>query len=313
MRQLNRSIKEKLRQLKCRYRSKPKLSHDVLNQGQQVLAELRLENKGSVDENKTIWMFWDSGLDNAPGVVQLSYKTWCKLNPDYKVILLTNDNLYQYLGFEFNAIFPILTVNLGAAGKSDLLRLHLLNRYGGVWVDATTFCLKPLSQWLDISYSGFFCFREKHSDDRNLVSWFLASKPGHPIIEKLLNISLDYLTKQRANNLDVVGLKTTLLLAKEKQLISKKDSGIALLNFLESKHAAPYFWVFYLFNEVVKLSHNQLTWQHIEKQNNLCAEMYEDIISFEQSYVSKQTYREKYVSSELYQQRAQRITELLNV
>ncbi|KAB1519047.1 capsular polysaccharide synthesis protein [Photobacterium damselae] len=312
MGQLSRQIKEKLRQVRCRFRSQPVLSAEIQSKGQKALLELRKKQPLSEQENKVIWMYWDSGLDRAPEVVRLSHQSWCQFNPDYQVVLLSNANIEQYLDFDFNDIFPMLSVKLGAAGKSDLLRLYLLNRYGGVWADATTFCIKPLSQWLDLSQTSFFCFREKHSNDRNLVSWFLAAKAGDPIITDLLNASLDYLIQPRPYRLDIVGLKTTLQLAQGTQFISKHHSGFALLNYLESKYAAPYFWLFYLFNEVVKLPHNQLAWQYIEQQHNLCAEMYEGITSFKSSYVAKQTYREKYISGTLYQQRAEYISNLLN-
>ena len=33
--------------------------------------------------------------------------------------------------------------------KSDMIRAFLLLKFGGIWVDASVLCLKPLSQWLD--------------------------------------------------------------------------------------------------------------------------------------------------------------------
>ncbi|WP_318472700.1 capsular polysaccharide synthesis protein [Photobacterium leiognathi] len=312
MGQLHRRFKEKLRQIKCRLKPALSVSPEVIYQGEYVLEQLRKEYPATEHDNKTIWMYWDTGLTHAPDVVKLSYQSWCQLNPDYKVVLLTNDNLTEYLGFDFNAVFSILSVDLGAAGRSDLLRLYLLNRFGGIWADATTFCIKPLSQWLDISDSGFFCFREKHSHDRTLVSWFLAAKQGNPIVTSLLSLSLDYLTQQRTKSLEIVGLKVTLMLAKGTQLISKENSGFALLKYLESKYAAPYFWLFYLFNEAIKLPQNRQIWQKVLQKHNSCSEMYEDIDSFRGSCVAKQTYRKKYVTSELYQQRENILTELLN-
>ena len=45
------------------------------------------------------------------------------------------------------------------AAESDLLRLYLLNKYGGVWVDSTNLCRRPLNDWLPSAASqGFFAF-----------------------------------------------------------------------------------------------------------------------------------------------------------
>jgi mannosyltransferase OCH1-like enzyme len=40
-----------------------------------------------------------------------------------------------------------------------LARLCLLRTHGGVWVDATVFCRRPLDEWLpEHAASGFFAF-----------------------------------------------------------------------------------------------------------------------------------------------------------
>ena len=45
------------------------------------------------------------------------------------------------------------------AAESDLLRLYLLNKYGGVWVDSTNLCRRPLDDWLpSAARQGFFAF-----------------------------------------------------------------------------------------------------------------------------------------------------------
>ena len=203
---ISRRIKECLRIAKCKFKARKVLSTQEKEKANYALSQVSnpVECGGF---NKTIWMFWDSGLDEAPDVVKLSYKSWVKFNPDYDVVLLDSRNITSILGFDLYDAFKLCSVDLGAAGKSDLLRLFLLNRYGGVWADATTFCKKPLNEWLDLSKTGFFSFREKEADDRTLVSWFLVATKGHPIIQSLLNESLRYLFRERQVELDIVGLK----------------------------------------------------------------------------------------------------------
>lgn len=307
---INRRIKEHLRVLKCYFKPKKELSGTEKDKSNFVLAQLSTPHPQGAF-NKTIWMFWDSGLENAPEVVKLSYQSWVKLNPDYDVILLDRNNIKSILGFYFDDVFKQCSVDLGAAGKSDLLRLYLLNRYGGVWADATTFCKRPLSEWLDIEHTGFFSFREKTADDRTLVSWFLASTPGHTITQSLLNHSLQYLFQERRISLDIVGLKTTQMVAASKGVISKEGSGFRLLEEMERKHCAPYFWMFYLFNEVVKQSSNSPVWHEVLGMTNCYAELDDSFDEFKDSYVAKQTYRDKYVSQPLYRQRLNYMLELL--
>ena len=44
--------------------------------------------------------------------------------------------------------------------RSDIIRLALLNRYGGVWADSTMLCLEPLDRWLtrDSMQSGLWMY-----------------------------------------------------------------------------------------------------------------------------------------------------------
>ena len=64
------------------------------------------------------------------------------------------------------------------AAKSDFVRICILKKYGGLWVDATTYCTIPLDDWLEkYIQSGFFSFnletRPKGQPDRLLSSYFL--------------------------------------------------------------------------------------------------------------------------------------------
>ncbi|WP_417884169.1 capsular polysaccharide synthesis protein [Vibrio rumoiensis] len=72
--------------------------------------------------------------------------------------------------------------------KSDLLRLYLLSQYGGIWADATTFCLNPLSNWLDdnAKHCNIFLFKHEDNNTRPIEVWFIASPKASAIICKTL-------------------------------------------------------------------------------------------------------------------------------
>ena len=46
--------------------------------------------------NKTIWLLWLQGWDNAPWLVKEVAKSWQLNNPDWKIRLLTNQNIKFY-------------------------------------------------------------------------------------------------------------------------------------------------------------------------------------------------------------------------
>lgn len=297
-------MKEMIRKLRKYLQPTPVISEQDYQKGLEALSHIQHLEIPAGDFTKTVWMYWDSGLDNAPEVVQLSYKSWVTQNPDYQVILLNEANISDILGFNFNDVFNCFTVDLKAAGKSDFLRIFLLYKFGGVWADATSFCLKPLDQWLDMENTPFFSFREKYSDDRQLVSWFLAARQGAVIPKRLLEVAIEYLYQpHRKQKLEIRGLNTTRKLAARRNLISKAGSGYPLLEHMERKGFAPYFWLFYLFNEVVSCDDQAETWQQIQLLSNNYAELDDDFSQYRNAFIAKQTYRDKYVQGERYQER----------
>lgn len=134
---------------------------------------------------KNIWLFWKQGLDKAPTFVKHNVASWIHFNKEWRVHVLSEANLSQYTDLSL-----ILRENINIispAAFSDVLRIHLLHTFGGVWVDATVICLRPLDSWMDIlaNDSGFFCFLNR-SNDRQLASWFMAAKRNNSLVSALL-------------------------------------------------------------------------------------------------------------------------------
>ena len=81
---------------------------------------------------------------------------------------------------------------------SDILRILLLKEYGGLWVDATLYCNKPLDDWLGPHLDeGFFAFA-KPVLARALSSWFLACTEQNYIVERWHQETLAYWAERRA-------------------------------------------------------------------------------------------------------------------
>jgi hypothetical protein len=120
-------------------------------------------------------MLWLQGFDDAPPVPRACIESWRACNPGWDVTALSADTLADWVS-------PILlgprARNLTPQQLSDLVRLDLLARYGGVWADATCYCIRPLDEWLPAcAASGFFAFARPRRD-RLLSNWFLASEAG---------------------------------------------------------------------------------------------------------------------------------------
>ena len=121
--------------------------------------------------NKIIYIVWFQGFENAPDIIKKCVDSWKYYNPNYIINLIDNNNINNYIHLEDYIDMSKKDINYTAL--SDIIRIILLSKYGGLWVDATTFCNKPLDEWLhDYIKNGFFAF-DKPSSDKLISSWFI--------------------------------------------------------------------------------------------------------------------------------------------
>jgi len=133
-------------------------------------------------------MYWAQGWDRAPEIVKACQASWIAQNPGWEVMALDAETAVAYV----NLSDLFRGKDIGLAHQADVLRLNLLSRYGGVWVDATTVCAKPLDHWLPpLMQSGFFAFARPRPD-RLIANWFLASEPNGAIVSRWRDLAHRY-------------------------------------------------------------------------------------------------------------------------
>jgi len=138
-----------------------------------------------------IWIYWEQGWDKAPGPIQECAASWERSNPEYKLCRLSSENIESFV--EFDDTFLKLTRNMRVQTKSDLFRLMLLKQHGGIWVDATLYCARPLNTWLTLSAEQPVALFHNPGPDRLVSSWFIAAKPDNELIGIWLSEMLNFL------------------------------------------------------------------------------------------------------------------------
>jgi len=135
-----------------------------------------------------LFILWFQGFDKAPDVVKHCVQSWYHYNPSWNIVLLDNTNLHEYV--DLTVIHYSEDIEL--CHLSDIIRMLLLRDYGGLWVDATCFCNKPLNDWLPFYiHEGFFAFDKPYSY-LMISNWFLYSEKNHPILTKWCEETLYY-------------------------------------------------------------------------------------------------------------------------
>lgn len=121
---------------------------------------------------KMIHIIW---IGPKPFPYQENYDSWVNLNPEFKVKLWTDMNiptLHNKKAFGYMKSY---------AAKADILRLELLYRYGGIYADADSRCLRSIYPLI----SGLRCFGMT-GNRGNVANGFLGSVKKHPAFEKLV-------------------------------------------------------------------------------------------------------------------------------
>lgn len=187
---------------------------------------------------KKIWFLWLQGLDNAPLVVKKCYDSWVKHNPDWELILLDEQSIGEYI--------PAFKDGVTKQALSDILRINLLAKHGGIWVDATCFCMKPLDEWLyDNMQSGFFAF-DRPGADRMLSSWFIACNKYNYIASTYQNmVNLYWQENPHLKFIENSGWK---FLNKRLQKLNTQVWFSAFVT--NTLKVYPYFWFHYMFSNL---------------------------------------------------------------
>ncbi len=88
--------------------------------------------------DKNIFTFWEP-QENMPGYLQLCIETWKKFLPDYKINILNYRIISDYLDKDTYDFDKLKQFSLPK--QADAIRCALLNKFGGIWLDADTIIL----------------------------------------------------------------------------------------------------------------------------------------------------------------------------
>jgi hypothetical protein len=135
---------------------------------------------------KTIWLYWDTALHEAPKIVQICVSLIQKLNPSFTCHVLNQRTYRNYVRDE--RISRILGGDIAQNYKSDLLRWYLMYEYGGIYLDASVLPFRSFEWVIDaIQKSGKELCLYKNNDHTSnprepvYESWFIASSPKNRI------------------------------------------------------------------------------------------------------------------------------------
>lgn len=113
---------------------------------------------------RIVWVFWGQGEQNMPILVKSCYNQLRRNNKN--VILVTMENLNKYILMPTTIINKVENKQISWAFFSDIVRVLLLEKYGGLWLDATVWVPGEIP-WDDLEEFTFYSANNKVASKSN--------------------------------------------------------------------------------------------------------------------------------------------------
>ena len=109
------------------------------------------------NDKNIIWQYWHQGLENAPLIIQKCIASIKRIESDKTIHVLDFNTIKNYIQLPQRYYDLVNSGKMPIALFSDVLRVYLLEKYGGTWIDATIYLSKKIPD--DILNSDFFGFQ----------------------------------------------------------------------------------------------------------------------------------------------------------
>jgi hypothetical protein len=149
------------------------------------------ENKPSINNYnipKKIWVFWDNEIP--PKNVTQIYEYHKKILKSWDIELLNNKTIHKYIKKEY---FPSNYNDLVIQAQTDWIRLFLLKKYGGLWIDSTIIIndenelnnIYNKSYKMNSEFTGFSYLSDTKDNILTYIeNWFIMCPQNSSLISK---------------------------------------------------------------------------------------------------------------------------------
>lgn len=145
-----------------------------------------------------VWVCWLQGIENAPVLVKRCFESLNKYLTDREIIVITDKNYSDYVDFPEHIKKKFEAGFITRTHFSDLLRLELLIKYGGTWIDATVLCTGGnIPEYILDSELFVYQVLKPGLDGHSSVisSWLMTSCTNNPILLLTRELLYEYWKK----------------------------------------------------------------------------------------------------------------------
>lgn len=145
-------------------------------------------------QQRRIWSCWLQGMDRAPKFVQACLASQGMCFPDREHIVVSDSTYKDYISLPEHIERKYKEGIIPPAMFSDIIRLELLIRYGGTWLDASVLCTSNDCP-PNILDCDLFMFRYSRSGSKvfgGISNWFITARPNNRLLMILRDMLYQY-------------------------------------------------------------------------------------------------------------------------
>lgn len=165
----------------------------------KTLVEGYRRDSGTHQEHRdrnVIWFCWMQGIESAPELVKACFASLQRNLLGYEINVITSQNYSDYVSIPQDLILKYESGIMPHPMFTDLIRLELLIRYGGTWIDSTVLCTNGgLDKIHEIMHCPLFMFQYRNRQTGALLgisNWFISSDQNNTMLCALRDLLYQY-------------------------------------------------------------------------------------------------------------------------
>ena len=143
---------------------------------------------------KCYWTMWWQGEENMPEIIRR-----CMISKELSlgshIIIVTKDNYREYLDIPMILEKKLEKKQIRLAHFADIIRIMLLEKYGGIWLDASILCMHNLPD--AVFEQPFFSIRSAYDShyvsEARWTTFAIGGTKGNVLFRFLKDFFLEYL------------------------------------------------------------------------------------------------------------------------
>lgn len=219
---------------------------------QNFFNEISLYNHTHKNSKYIFWC-WLQNKENAPILYKSTLNSLYRNAKNHTIIIINNTNIKNFIKIPTYILEKYKKKYISNAHFSDILRLELLIKFGGTWIDSSVLLTKYNYK---IFKQDLFFFRNPFNNSIIGSNWFISSEKSSPVLKTTRDLIYEH---WRINNKSINYFIFHIFLTFSFNRYFKDYTNIPYYSFIE---------VHYLFTELIK-RYNRLKYKIILKVSDI--------------------------------------------